>query len=764
MMTPTEFLQHLKTLPHYQGQLVHIERLPPKRARYGRLAHGLSAPLVDALKAEKTTKLYIHQAHAITAVQKGYDVVIATGTASGKTLCYNAPVLDAIIADAETRALYLFPTKALAHDQLRNLSRLAQRLTPQPIIGAYDGDTPVAHRSELRLNANILFTNPDMLHMAMLPYHERWGHFFRALKFVVIDEAHVYRGVFGSHVAAVLRRLNRIAAYYGAHPQYIATSATIANPKEHLKRLSGRDMLVIKNDGAPRSGKIFALWNPPPIRGEPEHRRSSVGEATIIFTEMVQAGIRNITFVKARVLAELILKYARNLLKRHNPALVERVMAYRAGYLVSQRRAIEYALNSGQVIGVTATNALELGVDVGGLQAVISVGYPGTIASLWQQVGRAGRAGYGRNKNSLAVLVAQDNPLDQYFMKHPDALFAKPHENALIDPNNFYVLLPHLACAAHELPLMPEDETVFGEGFISAMIALENQGALVYQPESDNWLYMGRNYPSRQVNIRSVGRKPISLIEATTGRKLEVMDASLAVSRVHPGAIFIHNGESYKVKELDLAAGVARLALADVDYYTSAIETSRLAVVSALRQQTFRRSVAFWGEVTISRRVVGYRKIHHLTEKESRQYALEMPVNSYNTRALWWSMPAEWRIGVSRRGLDFSGGLRAVAHVVAGLLPLFAMCDPRDIGGYTVEKNERGEAQIFIFDMHPGGVGIAEQGFLNLQELWRAALSTVKTCPCEKGCPSCIYSPFGGADNEGLDKRAAVWMLETLLR
>ena len=717
--------------------------------------------LEAALKAMGTAKLYSHQAQAINAVQNGHDVIVATGTASGKTLCYHVPVLDAILRDGETRAIYLFPTKALAHDQLKNLSRLVQRISPQPTIGAYDGDTPPELRSTLRLNANILFTNPDMLHLAMLPYHERWAHFFRALKFVVVDESHSYRGVFGSHVAAVLCRLNRLAAYYGAQPIYIATSATIANPQEHMERLTGRKAVVIDADGSPRGEKLFALWNPPPVRGEPEQRRSAVGEATVLFAEMARARMRNITFVKSRVVAELILKYARTLLARKNPALAARVMAYRAGYPVEQRRKIEAALTDGRLIGVTATNALELGVDVGGLQAVVSVGYPGSVASLWQQAGRAGRR---RRGASLAILVAQDNPLDQYFMKNPNLLFSKPHEHALIDPDNLYVLLPHLACAAQELPLTPADENVFGAGFIPAMIALENEGTLVYQPESDNWLYMGRNYPTRFVNIRSVGKKPVALIEAKTGRTLETLDAGLAAARAHPGAIYIHNGESYRVKGLDFAAGIARLELVDVDYYTRAIETGRLAISEPLRRKTGKRYIAFWGEVSLSRRVVGYRKIHHLTEKASRQYALDMPASTYKTRALWWTLPPEWRIAVSRRGMNFGGGLRAVAHVVGGLLPLFAMCDPRDIGSHIIEKNDAGEAQVFIYDVHPGGVGIAEQGFSVLRELWSAALTTVKTCPCESGCPACIFSPSAGANNDGLDKRAAVWLLEMLLR
>ncbi len=764
-MRPSEFLTALKKKPFYRNQLVHIERLPPRRARYGALKSPVHPVLMRALRATNTHRFFSHQAQAINAIQNGDDVIVATGTASGKTLCYNVPILNAMLTAPETRALYLFPTKALAHDQLRGLNALLAQMPAPPVVGAYDGDTPPAHRAQLRATANILFTNPDMFHYGVLPHHTAWAAFFHHLNYLVLDEAHSYRGVFGSHVSAILRRLKRVAAHYGAHVQVIATTATIANPQAHLQNLTGRQTQLIDDDGAPKAGKVFALWNPPQIKGVQKKRRSSVGEAAAIFSELVRARIRNITFCKSRVVAELILKYGRDALKKTDPALVRRVTAYRAGYLVERRRAIEAGLNSGALIGVTATNALELGVDVGGLVAVISVGYPGSVASLWQQVGRAGRRGQSQKDTSLAILVAQDNPLDQYFMRHPDALFSKPHEHALIDPENLHVLLPHLACAAQELPLTPADEQIFGAGFVSAMIALENDGTLVYQPDADNWIYMGKNQPWRRVNIRSIGRKPVTLIDLSRdGAEIEVMDSTVAASRVHPGAIYIHNGEAYRVKTLDLALGRAMLMPATVDYYTQTIETNHLRVLAVQRKKTLKRAAVFWGDVGITRQVVGYRQIHHLTERMGKQRPLSLPPNHYQTRAIWWMLPPAWRVAVERRGFNFAGGLRAIEHTLAGILPLFAMCDRLDIGGHSVAKTDTGEALIFMYDAHPGGVGITERGFEMAEQLWRATLSTIKECPCENGCPSCIFSPKASDSNRDLDKKAALWIMESLLR
>ncbi|MFQ5576503.1 MAG: DEAD/DEAH box helicase [Anaerolineae bacterium] len=766
-MKPLELLAYLKRQPYYRGQPVHLERLPARRARYGTLTPGLPEPLARALQTTGAARLYSHQVQAIDAARRGEHVVVATGTASGKTLCYNTPVLEAVVNTFNSRALYLFPTKALARDQLRTLAALTAPLVPRPKIGVYDGDTPQKARARLRAEAAVLLTNPDMLHVGILPHHALWASFLRNLRFVVIDEAHTYRGVFGSHVATILRRLNRLCRHYGSNPQYITCSATISNPAEHITRLTGRTPTVVDDDGAPRPARFIILWNPPLLDAAHGGRRSPYGEAAARFADLVRAGVRNITFARARVVAELILKYARASLKRSHPHLLNRVAAYRAGYLAEHRRDVETALFNGELIGVTATNALELGVDVGALDATISVGYPGTIASLWQQGGRAGRrGGAGGRRPSLAVVIGLDNPLDQYFMRHPRQLFDRPHEHALIDPGNMYVLLQHLPCAALELPLSPADETPFGEGFVPAMIELEERGQLVYRPEADNWHYMGRSYPARRVNIRSMGRAPITLRNvADNDRPLEVMDAGIAPARVHPGAIYMHRGDAYRVKSLDIEAGEARLIPVEVDYYTQTRDINHLQIVQPLRRRVLKRAAVYWGRVRVTQRVAGYRQVRYFTESRSKEIPLDLPPRSFQTMAVWWDIPRPWKRAVARRGWQFFGGMQAVEHAAMAILPLFAMCDRWDIGGHTTLSHpDTGAAQIFIYDAHPGGVGISEQGFAMLFELWRAALAAVKECPCQSGCPSCIYSPRAGGKNESLDKRAAVWLLESLLR
>lgn len=762
-----DFLDYLKNQPYYDHQLVHIAHLPAKRARYGKLREGLPEKLSKALDAVGTKRLFSHQVQAIDLVRAGQHIVVATGTASGKTLCYNIPVLESILLNYRTRALYLFPTKALANDQLRSLSTLLRPLMHRPRIGVYDGDTPDNVRVRLRQEGSIILSNPDMLHLGVMPHHELWANFLRKLRFVIVDEAHTYRGVFGSHVAVVFRRLNRLCEYYGSQPQYIACSATISNPGEHVTRLTGREARVIDRDGAPKAGRIFVLWNPPYIDQAHSARRSAYAEASALFADMARFGIRNITFTKARVTAELILKYARSALKRTDPTLLERVASYRAGYLAHHRREMEEALAQGRLIGVTSTNALELGVDVGGLDATVSVGFPGSIASLWQQVGRSGRRANGRHHpESLAIMVGLDNPLDQYFMHHPEDLLDRPSEHALIDPGNLYVLQQHLACAAIERPLTPQDEQHFDNGFVQAMIELENKKVLVYQAKTDQWTYMGPNYPARQVNIRSMAQKPVTLIdESESGRRLEVMDVSMAPARVHPGAIYIHRGESYRVRTLDLNTGVAKLLPAEVDYYTQAREINNVKIVEALQQQVHKRAVVYWGTVRVTQRVVAYRRVRHFTENRGQETPLDLPSNSFQTRAVWWSLPREWQWAVGRRGWNFSGGLRAIEHAMSEMLPLFAMCDRFDIGGHTsLSHPETGLSHIFIYDTHPGGVGISEQGFLLITDLWRATLSAIQDCLCAYGCPSCIYSPRGGDKNEKLDKRAAVWIFEALLK
>ncbi|MEP7199545.1 MAG: DEAD/DEAH box helicase, partial [Chloroflexota bacterium] len=578
-MTPSQFLTLLRADKAYRNQIVHVEHIPSRAARYAKLARPLNASLAKTLDALGVTKFYTHQARAINAARDGKDVIVATGTASGKTLCYNVPVLEAVLADPRARALYVFPTKALTQDQLRTLGELQRHVSkPRFGFGAYDGDTPRDQRTALRQSAHIVLTNPDMLSVGILPNHHLWQAFFANLRYVVIDEAHIYRGVFGSQVACVLRRLLRICAHYGRTPQFILCSATIANPDEHAERLTGRAATVIVDDGAPRSAKEFALWNPPFVDRTRTARRSANSEAANIFAALARSGLRNITFARARRSAELILSNAREQLRRSAPSLVEKVRSYRAGYLADDRRAIERALFDGHLVGVTATNALELGIDIGALDATVLVGYPGTIASLWQQAGRAGRG----VREALTILVAEDDPLNQFFMRHPDALFAQAIEHALIHPDNPYILEKHLPCAAHELPLTSADEQLFGPGFVDAMIRLERMGTLTY--ERERWYYRGARYPAEDVSLRAASSRTVKLVHERNPRQLiEVIDGDMVMRRAHEGAIYLHQGESYLVTRLDLRAGVAYAKPVDVAYYTEPREIGQTYIVRAHR-------------------------------------------------------------------------------------------------------------------------------------------------------------------------------------
>ncbi len=812
-MDTAAFLRQIETLPDYRGQVVHVERLPARQARYGRLDRPLPPVLELALRDLGAGRLYSHQAQAINAVRAGQHVILSTGTASGKTLAYNLPVLEVLLTDPRARALYLFPTKALAQDQLRSLRDLAavgQDAIPALAgkrFGTYDGDTPPGARARLRREASILLTNPDMLHLGILPNHPLWSDFFANLRFVVLDEAHVYRGVFGSHVGCVLRRLWRVCARYGSAPQIVACSATIANPGEHLQRLAGVEAVVVDDDGAPAGARDFVLWNPPFVDRARTARRSANIEAARLLARLVQAGIRTIVFARTRRVAELILLYARRILQDESPGLANRICAYRAGYRPEQRREIERGLRpGGGLLGVAATSALELGIDIGDLDASLLVGYPGTIASLWQQAGRAGRG----TRHALTALIALDDPLDQYFMRHPHDLFGRPHEHALIDPANPYILEMHLPCAAYELPLsrggevgpdslpasrptprralpgrrtapspapafdrpqppLPpglargDDEALFGAGFVPAMIALEEAGEVEYRGEQ--WGSRPGAYPAEKVSLRALAGSRVALLDAGNSyRLLEEIEGTSALYRVHPGAIYLHQGESFLVRELDLAAGHAILEPVQVDYYTQPREINDVRVIRTAAHKECGRAMASLGPVRVTQQVIGYRRVQQFREEVLSVEDLDLPAQTFDTVALWWEVPSDILAQVKRRGLDAAGGLHAVEHAAIGLLPLFALCDRWDIGGLSTPHHpDTGTALVFIYDAFPGGVGIAEKGFDLLTELWQATCDAIRGCPCADGCPSCVQSPKCGSNNEPLDKRAAVLILSELL-
>jgi len=755
-----QFLGQVQQGRGYAGQICHNKAIPARPARYGKLAERLPAALSSALTEAGLARFYSHQVEAIDAIRRGENIVLATAAASGKTLAYNLPVLWRMLEEPRARALYLFPTKALAQDQLRSLRQLAGRALPDLLVGTYDGDTPQAARSRLRKSAGVILTNPDMLHHGILPNHTLWADFLTHLRYVVIDEAHAYRGVFGSQVACVLRRLRRLCAFYGSAPQFVCCSATIANPGEHVAALAGVPARVIADDGAPRGPKQFVLWNPPFVDRARSARRSANGEAAMLQAALAQAGVRHIVFTRSRRVAELILLYVRRTLRERAPELAGRIKSYRAGYLADQRRQIERELFEGELLGVTATNALELGIDVGGLDAVVLVGYPGSIASTWQQAGRAGREA----AESLAVLIGRNDPLDQYLMRHPAALLERSPEHALIAPDNPYILGRHLPCAAFELPLSSADEQLFAPGFVRTMIGLEDSGLLEYRNE--RWYYMGAGQPAQESSLRSASGSRLALLNEAAGNcMLEELDLVTAPARVHEGAIYLHQGESYLITRLDLDQRFALARPMEADYYTQPREISDTAIMRSFRHQTQGMSSAFFGQVRVTEQVIGFRRLQQFSDTVLGEEPLDMPAQAFETAALWFDVPPEWRLDLAERGLDFHGGLHALEHAMIAMLPLFAMCDRADIGGLSTPAHPDTELpQIFIYDAFPGGVGIAEKGFELLPALWRETLRLIEECPCEAGCPSCVQSPKCGNNNEPLDKAAARQMLRWLLQ
>ena len=760
MMDTSAFLHYLTAQPTYNGQIAHIENIPRREARYSELHQPLVASLHECLNEHGLLPFYTHQAEAINYAREGKNVMVATSSASGKTLCYNAPVMEAILTEGRSCALYLFPTKALAQDQLRSLKELFYpKLLPIGDVATFDGDTPQMERAEIRKRARLVLTNPDMLHVGILPNHQSWARLLRYLRYVVVDEAHTYRGVFGSHVAGVLRRLRRLCKLYGSNPQFICCSATIANPGEHAERLVGLPFTVVDNDGSPHGGKDFVFWNPPIIDEAKSVRRSANSEAASLFSELVSQDIRSLVFARTRRLTELIYNYTRRKLAEINSALAKKIKPYRAGYLPKERRQIERELFSGQLLGVVATTALELGIDIGDLEATVLTGYPGSIASTWQQAGRSGR---GRDR-SISFLIGLDNPLDQYFMRHPDSFFGKSFENALVNPDNPYILRAHLLCAAWEQPLSAGDEEVFGSASARERAGLVEQGLL--RERRGRWyLSPAIAYPAQGINIRSTSGENFAIIDTSTGSLLETIEASVALFFIYPGAIYLHQGEAYLVEELDLVGHTAYATPTTVTYYTQDKEITDLHILRVLRDKSCRGTKVYLGEVEVTTRVVGFKKMVQFTEEVIGEEPLDLPPQVFPTVALWFDLPPEVVAQLSEAQLDFAGGLHATEHAAIGILPLFALCDRNDIGGVSTPLHpDTARAQIFIYDAYPGGIGIAEKGFDLVEELWQTTLKAITECPCQDGCPSCIQSPKCGNNNKPLDKRAAQLLLEGLL-
>ncbi len=761
-MDAADFLDYLTSLPDYRGQAVHIEHIRPRKATYGQLDTPLAARLQRSLESKGIRSLYSHQARAVNLSRSGRHVMISTPSASGKTLCYNVAVLQEFLeaGGEQGRAIYVFPTKALAQDQLRVLTALAcPELLERTDIATFDGDTPGPERAEIRRRARIVLTNPDMLHVGIMPNHQTWSALLRNLKYVVLDEAHVYRGVFGSHVANVIRRLRRICEVYGSRPRFVLCSATIANPGEHALALTGEEFDVVDKDGSPNGGKEFTFWNPPLVGDSKSTRASASGEAVNLFTQLVTSGIRSLTFARTRRLTEVIYSYSRDKLKKTHPELAKQVRAYRAGYLPEVRRQIESEMFSGKLMGVVATVALELGVDVGDLDATVLTGYPGSIASTWQQAGRSGR----RNTKALSFLIGLNNPLDQYFMRNPESFFGKTFENAIVNPQNPYIMRAHLLCASWEKPLASSDETYFGPGYTEQLAELERQG--IIRSRLRRWyLTPAVAYPAQAVSIRSASGENYRLIDSLSGALIETIEASTAFSQVHTDAVYLHQGQPFIVTKLDLVDRTAFARPATVSYYTQTKELNDLRIVKVLRNKFSRGTRVCLGEVEVTTRVTGFKKKAQYTEEIIGEEMLDLPPQQFPTIALWFDLPSRAIQKVDTDQLDFAGGLHATEHAAIGILPVFALCDRNDIGGVSTPLHpDTGQPQIFIYDGHPGGVGITERGYELVEPLWEATLNTIKECPCDDGCPSCIQSPKCGNNNQPLDKAAARVLLEGLL-
>ncbi|TYB53822.1 DEAD/DEAH box helicase [Nonomuraea sp. PA05] len=803
-----------------------MEHVPARQAGQVRWPKWTPEVLVTRLANRGVTGLWPHQYEAADLAHRGRNVIISTGTASGKSLAYLTPAIASCL-DGGT-VLYLTPTKALAADQLRGLREL--RIT-QLRASCFDGDTPFEERTWVRQHANYVLTNPDMLHRSILPRHAQWSSFFRRLRMVVVDECHGYRGVFGSHVAQILRRLRRACARYNSRPTFVLASATASEPGVFATRLTGLEMDEVTVDASPKGSTTIALWEPPltELRGEggAPVRRTATAEAADLLADLVLADVRTLAFVRSRRGAETVALSARAKLadvafsisaptpastlrpsptsastpapaspstpnsaptsapspasphtstststSTHGPLtwalpeppdptladLPNKIAAYRAGYLAEDRRLLEKALRAGTIMGLATTNALELGVDVSGLDAVLITGWPGTRASLWQQAGRAGRDG----QDALAVLIARDDPLDTYLVHHPDALFGQPVEAIVLDPGNPYVLGPHLCAAAAEIPLTEDDLPIFGPSTSKVLDDLVSQGLLRRRPAG--WFWTRRERATDLADIRGGGGNPIQVVESSTGRLLGSVDEPSAHTTVHTGAVYLHQGETFLVELLDLDAGVALVTSANPDYTTFARDITDISILSTERSRSLGPGTLHFGEVEVTRQVVSYLMRRLQSGEMLGDEPLELPPRTLRTRAVWWTLPASAVTPLAEAGIDLGGAAHAAEHASIGLLPLFATCDRWDIGGVSTELHaDTGLLTVFVYDGHEGGAGFAERGYARATDWLTATREAITSCECERGCPSCIQSPKCGNGNEPLDKRGAIRLLNTLL-
>ncbi len=738
-----QIIEQIQTDEQYSNNIVNWHTIPEREAQTVPFPDSIDSRLKQGLGKRGIKELYTHQGEAYEATRRGENFVAVTPTASGKTLCYNLPVMQQIIEDPSSRALYIFPTKALAQDQKNELNELILELGININSYTYDGDTPSNIRQKVRQAGHIVITNPDMLHSAILPHHTKWVALFENLKYIVIDELHIYRGVFGSHVANVIRRLKRICAFYGSNPIFICTSATIANPKELAEKLTGEKVSLIDKNGAPAGKKHFVFYNPPVVNKPLNIRRSATLEVRKIASEFLKNKIQTIVFARSRVRVEILLTYLQELVQKELGS--KSIRGYRGGYLPKQRREIEQGLRNGDIYGVVSTNALELGVDIGQLQVCVMTGYPGTIASAWQQAGRAGR----RQEEALIFMVASSTPLDQYVIGHPDYFFNRSPETARINPDNLIILVDHLKCAAYELPFRKGD-TFDGVELEDILEFLTEEQVLHFT--NGKWFWMNQSFPAHNISLRSASQENVVIIDTSDVAHVKVigeMDRFSAMTLLHDEAIYLHEGVQFQVEKLDWEEKKAFVREVDVDYYTDANLAVQLRVLEVDKEREMEFASVSYGEVTVQAMATIFKKIKFDTHENIGSGPIHLPEEELHTSAAWISLNEGIKNILTDKKLE--EGLIGIANLLRHVAPLHVMCDPSDLHVVPQVKAVHSEKPtIFLYDRYPGGVGLSEKVYEIMEQLLTEAEQIISHCGCELGCPSCVGMEATGEDGKQL--------------
>ena len=731
-MNLLQILDYFKRDSDIRSCISHWEVIPSKEALYSDFPEDIDGKIKSVLNIKGITKLFSHQATAIGNIFSGKNVVVVTPTASGKTLCYNLPVLNEILKNPGSRALYLFPTKALSQDQVAELHELITLLGQDIKTYTFDGDTPQSARKAIRAAGDVVVTNPDMLHQGILPHHTKWIKLFENLKYVVIDEIHNYRGVFGSHLGNVIRRLKRICKFYGTSPQFICCSATIANPEELAKKLLEEDVVLVNNNGAPSGEKHFILYNPPVVNKELGIRKSYINEAQRLASVFIENNVQTIVFARSRMKVEILLNYLHEALRKAKKS-PEVLSGYRGGYLPLERRKIEKGLREGKIRGVISTNALELGIDIGQLDVCVMAGYPGNIASTWQQAGRAGR----RADVSCAILIANSSPLDQYIINHPDYFFGQSPESGIVDPNNLIILVNHIKCAAFELPF--KDGEKFGVETTMEILQHLEENRLLHHVE-DRWHWSSEAYPADEVSLRTATPENFVILDSTDKNKvIGEVDYFSAPLLIHKDAIYLHGADQYQIEDLDWEGKKAYAKEVDVDYFTEAKTSVNLRVLDVYQKEKKSLGNPAYGEVLVTTKANLYKKIKFHTHENVGWGKIYLPEQEMQTISFWFEFPADIGLKLKMSPNELGGSLRALANVLVNVIPLWAMCDPKDIRSFSQVKSPFTEnPTIFVYDNYPGGVGLSEKIFNLFDELWKASKDLINSCGCLDGCPSCV--------------------------